>query len=93
MLENFLNTVYCQGYDAIITNRAKICVVGGYDDFGEEGIFFSRMERLIEIVWLGSYEFAQMRATSSAAKEMAAGREPTEMSRPTTTSRGGFMEV
>jgi len=35
-------------------------VVGGYDDFGEEG----------------SYGFAQMNATSNAAEEAAAGREP-----------------
>lgn len=51
-------------------------VVGGLDDFSEEG----------------SYEFAQMKATSSAASELAMGREPSEMSRPTSSTRGGFME-
>jgi len=51
-------------------------LAGGYDDLSEEG----------------SYEFAQMKATVSAESEFAMGREPTEMSRPTTTSRAGFME-
>eukprot|EP00002_Diphylleia_rotans_P033397 TRINITY_DN709_c0_g1_i3.p1 TRINITY_DN709_c0_g1~~TRINITY_DN709_c0_g1_i3.p1 ORF type:complete len:4344 (-),score=1082.54 TRINITY_DN709_c0_g1_i3:153-13184(-) len=65
------------GFDTITTGRAKICVVGGYDDFGEEG----------------SYEFAQMKATSNSVSEIAAGREPSEMSRPTTDTRAGFMEA
>lgn len=33
-----------------------------------------------------------MKATSNAVDELAAGREPSEMSRPTTRSRSGFME-
>jgi hypothetical protein len=37
----------------------------------------------------GSYEFANMKATSNAETEFAMGREPTEMSRPATTSRAG----
>jgi hypothetical protein len=60
------------GVDTIASGRAKVVVVGGYDDFGEEG----------------SYEFAQMKATSNAKDEEAAGRNPQEMSRPTTTTRG-----
>lgn len=64
------------GVDTIVSGRAKVVMVGGYDDFGEEG----------------SYEFAQMKATSNARDEEAAGRTPQEMSRPTTTTRGGFME-
>jgi len=40
----------------------------------------------------GSYEFAQMRATSNTEEEVAAGREPREMCRPATDTRGGFME-
>ena len=51
-------------------------VVGGYDDFQEEG----------------STEFANMNATSNAISEMEQGREPGEMSRPSTTTRSGFME-
>jgi len=35
----------------------------------------------------------QMGATSSAAAEAAAGREPAEMCRPMATTRGGFMEA
>lgn len=64
------------GYDTILSGKAKIVIVGGYDDFQEEG----------------SYEFANMGATSNAEKEFAHGRTPKEMSRPTTTTRSGFME-
>jgi len=48
-------------------------IAGGFDDISEEG----------------SYEFANMKATSNAETELAMGREPTEMSRPATTSRAG----
>lgn len=48
-------------------------LAGGFDDLSEEG----------------SYEFANMKATSNAETEFAMGREPTEMSRPTTTTRSG----
>ena len=64
------------GYDTIAEGKARICFVGGFDDFQEEG----------------SYEFANMKATSNAEDEMAHGRTPKEMSRPTTTTRNGFME-
>ena len=64
------------GYDTIVEGKARICFVGGFDDFQEEG----------------SYEFANMKATSNAEDEMAHGRTPKEMSRPTTTTRNGFME-
>ncbi|KAH9966202.1 hypothetical protein BGW80DRAFT_1343438 [Lactifluus volemus] len=33
-----------------------------------------------------------MKATSNSETELAMGREPTEMSQPTTTTRAGFME-
>jgi fatty acid synthase subunit alpha len=56
--------------------KARVCLVGGFDDFGEEG----------------SYEFANMKATSNTVDELAHGRTPGEMSRPTTTTRNGFME-
>lgn len=64
------------GVETILGGKAKVVVVGGYDDFQEES----------------SVEFANMKATSNAVEEMAKGREPNEMSRPTTTSRAGFME-
>jgi fatty acid synthase subunit alpha len=51
-------------------------IAGGFDDFDEEG----------------SLEFANMQATSNTETELAAGREPNEMSRPTTSTRAGFME-
>jgi len=64
------------GYDCIVEGKARICFVGGFDDFQEEG----------------SYEFGNMKATSNAEDEFAHGRTPREMSRPTTTTRNGFME-
>ncbi|KAI9769934.1 MAG: 3-oxoacyl-[acyl-carrier-protein] synthase [Geoglossum simile] len=64
------------GYDTIVQGKARVCFVGGFDDFQEEG----------------SYEFANMKATSNAEDEFAHGRTPREMSRPTTTTRNGFME-
>ncbi|KAF9532470.1 fatty acid synthase [Crepidotus variabilis] len=63
--------------DTILTGKAKVMIAGGFDDISEEG----------------SYEFANMKATSNAETEFAMGREPTEMSRPATTSRAGFMEA
>ncbi|KAK6461491.1 fatty acid synthase subunit alpha [Scheffersomyces coipomensis] len=65
------------GIETILSGKAKICLVGGYDDFQEEG----------------SYEFANMNATSNALEEFEHGRTPKEMSRPTTTTRNGFMEA
>ncbi|KAJ3517947.1 hypothetical protein NLJ89_g178 [Agrocybe chaxingu] len=62
--------------DSILSGKAKVMIAGGFDDISEEG----------------SYEFANMKATSNAETEFAMGREPTEMSRPATTSRAGFME-
>ncbi|KIJ66907.1 hypothetical protein HYDPIDRAFT_174219 [Hydnomerulius pinastri MD-312] len=62
--------------DTILSNKAKVMIAGGFDDISEEG----------------SYEFANMKATSNAETEFAMGREPTEMSRPATTTRAGFME-
>ncbi|KZP00458.1 fatty acid synthase [Calocera viscosa TUFC12733] len=62
--------------DTILTGKAKVMIAGGFDDFSEEG----------------STEFANMKATSNAETEFAMGREPTEMSRPTTSTRSGFME-
>ena len=64
------------GYETILEGKARVCFVGGFDDFQEEG----------------SYEFANMQATSNAEDEFAHGRTPKEMSRPATTTRNGFME-
>lgn len=65
------------GAETILSGKAKICIVGGYDDFQEEG----------------SYEFANMKATSNTLEEYEHGRTPAEMSRPATTTRSGFMEA
>lgn len=59
--------------DTILSRKAKVMIAGGFDDISEEG----------------SFEFANMKATSNAETEFAMGREPTEMSRPATTTRAG----
>ena len=59
--------------DTILSGKAKVMLAGGFDDLSEEG----------------SYEFANMKATSNAETEFAMGREPTEMSRPATSTRSG----
>ncbi|KAJ2413423.1 fatty acid synthase alpha subunit Lsd1 [Coemansia sp. RSA 2530] len=63
--------------DTIRSGKARVMVAGGFEGFVEEG----------------SYEFAQMGATSNSVEEMACGREPSEMSRPCTTTRTGFVEA
>jgi len=65
------------GVEVILSGKAKICIVGGYDDFQEEG----------------SYEFGNMNATSNSIEEFEHGRTPSEMSRPATSTRSGFMEA
>ncbi len=60
----------------IISGKVKMCLVGGTDDFNEEL----------------SQEFANMQATSNTEDEFQHGREPAEMSRPTASTRSGFME-
>ncbi|KAJ6134373.1 hypothetical protein N7523_000695 [Penicillium sp. IBT 18751x] len=64
------------GYETIMTGRAKICLVGGYDD----------LDRPV------AEEFANMKATTDAAAEAKKGRLPQEMSRPSAESRSGFVE-
>lgn len=64
------------GCDTIICGKAKFCLVGGVDDFGEEL----------------STEFGNMKATSNTVEEFERGRGPKEMSRPTASTRSGFME-
>lgn len=59
--------------DTILSGKAKVMIAGGFDDISEEG----------------SFEFANMKATSNAETEFAMGREPDEMSRPATSSRAG----
>lgn len=65
------------GYETIATGRAKICLVGGYDD----------MTQAV------AEEFANMKATTDAATEGTKGRIPQEMSRPSAESRSGFVEA
>ncbi|WVO17734.1 hypothetical protein L204_105432 [Cryptococcus depauperatus] len=62
--------------DSILSGKARVMIAGGFDDFSEEG----------------SFEFANMKATSNAETEFAMGREPNEFSRPMTSTRAGFME-
>ncbi|KAH9147939.1 hypothetical protein AeRB84_008547, partial [Aphanomyces euteiches] len=65
------------GVETILSGKARVIIVGGCDDFCE----------------VGSYEFAQMKATSDSEKEEGMGRDPREMCRPCTDTRGGFMEA
>ncbi|KAJ2487623.1 fatty acid synthase alpha subunit Lsd1 [Coemansia sp. RSA 2050] len=62
--------------EAIQSGKAKAMIAGGVDDFAEES----------------SVEFANMGATSSSIEEFAQGRAPSEMCRPCTSTRNGFME-
>ncbi|KAJ1556016.1 3-oxoacyl-[acyl-carrier-protein] synthase, partial [Cladochytrium tenue] len=64
-------------YETIISGKARIVLCGGYDDSQEEG----------------SYEFANMKATSDSVAEFAKGREPRDMCRPASDTRAGFMEA
>ncbi|KAK7743290.1 hypothetical protein SLS53_004375 [Cytospora paraplurivora] len=63
--------------EAIQGGRVKAAFVGGVDDFGEEA----------------SYEFDGMKATANAALEREKGFLPSETSRPTSSSRAGFVEA
>ena len=64
------------GYECIVGGKAKAVLVGGYDYLGKDV----------------AYEFANMKATNNAESDMACGRSPKEMSRPTTSTRNGFVE-
>ena len=63
--------------DLIMTGKAKIVLAGGVEDFVEDV----------------SYEFGSMKATCDTSAESAAGRSPSEMSRPMTSTRSGFVEA
>ncbi|KAJ1727686.1 fatty acid synthase alpha subunit Lsd1, partial [Coemansia biformis] len=63
--------------DTIRAGKARVMIAGAFEGFVDQG----------------SYEFAQMGATSNAVDELAAGRTPREMSRPTTSTRTGFVEA
>ena len=62
--------------ESLLSGKTKICFAGGTDDFQEEE----------------SYAFRTMNATVNANMEFAKGRVPSEMSRPTSDSRAGFVE-
>ncbi|KAJ2495554.1 fatty acid synthase alpha subunit Lsd1, partial [Coemansia sp. RSA 1972] len=62
--------------EVIQSGKAKIMLAGGVDDFFEES----------------TTEFAKIGATSSTVEEQAMGREPSEMCRPCTSTRDGFVE-
>ncbi|KAI6350641.1 hypothetical protein MCOR25_010512 [Pyricularia grisea] len=64
-------------YDLISLQKVKVCIIGGSEDFVEDV----------------SFEFASMKATCDTDAEYAAGRAPSEMSRPMASSRSGFVEA
>ncbi|KAJ2452874.1 fatty acid synthase alpha subunit Lsd1 [Coemansia sp. RSA 2336] len=63
--------------DTIRAGKARVMLAGGFEGFVDQG----------------SYEFAQMGATSDSVTETSCGRAPREMSRPTTSTRTGFVEA
>jgi fatty acid synthase subunit alpha, fungi type len=63
--------------ESLITGKTKLCFVGGTDDFEESE----------------SFAFRTMNATVNAREELAKGRLPSEMSRPTSSTRAGFVEA
>ena len=65
-----------QGYGLIASGAAKLCLVGGVDDMIQDM----------------SAEFANMKATNNSVLDMSRGRAPHETSRPTASSRSGFVE-
>lgn len=65
------------GYELIVSGKAKMCLVGGLDDLQDDM----------------SFEFAKMKATIDPETDFRRGREATEMSRPATSSRDGFVEA
>ncbi|KAJ2698689.1 fatty acid synthase alpha subunit Lsd1, partial [Coemansia sp. IMI 209128] len=62
--------------ETIQSGKAKVMIAGSVDDFTEET----------------AVEFANMGATSNSVEEFACGRTPSEMCRPCTSTRNGFME-
>jgi len=64
-------------FDTLISGKAKLMICGGADD--------TSIENATELSVLG--------ATCNSDKEMLAGREPFEQSRPGTTTRNGFTEA
>ncbi|RFU28583.1 hypothetical protein B7463_g7751, partial [Scytalidium lignicola] len=62
------------GYDLITSGKAKVCFVGGFEKFTEDI----------------SFEFVNMKATSSSADDFAKGREAKDISRPTASTRSGL---
>ncbi|TLD05451.1 uncharacterized protein PgNI_09077 [Pyricularia grisea] len=64
-------------YDLISLQKAKVCIIGGSEDFVEDV----------------SFKFASIKATCDTDAGYAAGRAPSEMSRPMASSRSGFVEA
>ncbi|KAJ2087053.1 fatty acid synthase alpha subunit Lsd1, partial [Coemansia sp. S100] len=62
--------------ETVQSGKAKVTIAGSVDDFAKET----------------SVEFANMGATSNSVEEFARGRSPSEMCRPCTSTRNGFME-
>ena len=65
------------GCESILAGKTKLCLVGGVDDLQEEE----------------AHGFAKIKATANTQAELAKGRSPQEMSRPTAESRAGFVEA
>lgn len=64
-------------FDLITAKKVRACVVGAVDDMEEHEVA----------------EFGYMKATANADADAARGRTPQELSRPTTSTRCGFVEA
>lgn len=62
--------------ESLLSGKTKLCFTGGTDDFQEEE----------------SYAFRTMNATVNPQDDSDKGRLPSEMSRPTSDTRAGFVE-
>ena len=63
--------------ESLVSGKTKLCFTGGTDDFQEDE----------------SYAFRTMNATVNPQEEFDKGRSPSEMSRPTSDTRAGFVEA
>lgn len=64
-------------YETIVSGKARMCLAGGHDDLHDDV----------------AAEFRNMKATVDAEAELLRGRAPGDMSRPTASSRAGFVEA
>ncbi|KAJ4422982.1 putative PKS/NRPS-like protein biosynthetic cluster [Gnomoniopsis sp. IMI 355080] len=63
--------------DSILAGKTKMCLIGGVDALHEDE----------------GFAFSTMKATVNCEQQFAQGRQPSELSRPTSETRAGFLEA